>query len=501
MFSEKKYTQVMENLKRRTVPAVVSGLLVASQVLTPVAALAEEAQIEELETPAPIEQVVEAPEEESQETAVQEEAPQEEVQEIQPEASVEEAPETVQNETTEVAPEETQETIGATPIEQAFGVVEAQAETPDVLGARRTTPTVAEVHSLDPIQTQTTPSSLAAQLIPAVTTKQDTTYVSHHYTENLTTEKFISSIGEEARQIAQENDLYASVMIAQAILESNSGQSGLAKTPNNNLFGIKGVWTDEEGQTHAVQMATMEDDGEGNLVQIMANFRAYDTTSDSLRDYANLLHNTDTGMGKFYSPTWKSNTNSYVDACNYLQGRYATDTSYSAKLQSLIETYNLTRFDDPLGYEIKGTIYDPENEVSNEDGYRDLTMDDYIKLESVATSLLGTKYVWGGSTPENGLDCSGLTSYVYKEALGIDISRTTYTQQYRGQAVDFKDLRMGDLLFFEKDGDVHHVAMYLGDGNYIHAPHEGDEVKITSMDEYMPTFARRIVNFQVVENQ
>lgn len=313
-------------------------------------------------------------------------------------------------------------------------------------------------------------------------------YVAHHYTQDLTTEMFIASIGEEARQIAQQNDLYASVMIAQAILESGSGGSTLSRAPYNNLFGIKGTWYSEDGQGHTADFATQEDDGTGAHYTINAGFRAYNTTADSLQDYANLLSK---DMRYFYSGALKSHTESFSDAAFFLQGRYATDTTYASQLLDLIETYDLTRYDEALDYTIDGTIADE----TAEGGVRSITMDDYVKLESLATAQLGVTYVWGASDPEVGFDCSGLTSWVYKQVFGMDITRTSYTQQYQGVEVDFDDLRLGDLLFFEDGGDVHHVAMYLGDGYYIHAPKPGDQVKITAMDSYTPSFAKRVLAF------
>lgn len=328
----------------------------------------------------------------------------------------------------------------------------------------------------------------------------NTNYVQHHYTANMTTEKFIASIGEEARQIGQEHNIYASVMIAQAILESGSGSSGLSQAPYNNLFGIKGAWTDKDGNKHFVNFNTQEDDGSGNLYTINDSFRAYNTTSDSLEDYARLLTDTENGMGNYYTGTWKTNTSSYEDACNALQGTYATDTSYASKLKGIIEAYDLTRFDEKLDYELDGEIYDPESKEADERGYRKLTMDDYAKLEAEVTSHLGTPYVWGGSNPEQGFDCSGLTSYVYNKVFGIDISRTADTQALKGEPVDFKDLRMGDLLFFADNSGVYHTGMYLGDGYYIQAPHEGDVVKITAMEDSKPTFARRILKYKKVDD-
>ena len=85
-----------------------------------------------------------------------------------------------------------------------------------------------------------------------------------------TTVAFIAEIGETSRYLAARNDLYASVMIAQAILESDSGQSSLSQKPSYNFFGIKGEYN---GQS--VTLPTWEDDGKGNPYHIDAAFRSY----------------------------------------------------------------------------------------------------------------------------------------------------------------------------------------------------------------------------------
>lgn len=169
-----------------------------------------------------------------------------------------------------------------------------------------------------------------------------------YVSRNLTTEQFISQIGEEARKLCQENDLYASVMIAQAVVESASGSSGLSCEPYNNLFGIKGSY---DGKS--VRMKTQEDDGEGHLETIVAEFRKYPTMLESLEDYVGLLTN-----NSLYNPVKKSNTRSYEDACDYLQGRYATSTSYSRTLKAYIDAYDLTEYDKPVEEAKKGVTLD-----------------------------------------------------------------------------------------------------------------------------------------------
>lgn len=161
-----------------------------------------------------------------------------------------------------------------------------------------------------------------------------------HISPNLTTKSFVKVIGEDARQIAGENNVYASVMIAQAILESASGNSALASAPNYNLFGIKGSY---KGQS--ANFLTSEDDGSGSMFTIRSDFRKYPSYKESLEDYVKLIRGGTDFNNSFYSGTWKTNTKSYKDATKFLTGRYATDTSYNAKLNGLIDAYDLTQYD------------------------------------------------------------------------------------------------------------------------------------------------------------
>lgn len=159
-------------------------------------------------------------------------------------------------------------------------------------------------------------------------------------TKNQTTEEFIQAIGKDAQQIAWDKGLYASVMIAQAILETGSGNSQLARPPHHNLFGIKGSY-----QGKQVSFPTKEDQGNGHLYTIQSAFRQYPSYQESLEDYANLLKNGLTNNPSFYQLTWKEQALTYQEATKALTGKYATDTSYDKKLNALIETYELTTYD------------------------------------------------------------------------------------------------------------------------------------------------------------
>jgi len=109
----------------------------------------------------------------------------------------------------------------------------------------------------------------------------------------------------------------------------------------------------------------------------------------------------------------------------------------------------------------------------------------------VAMQYLGVPYVWGGSTP-SGFDCSGFTMYVYAQ-LGVSLPHNAAMQYGVGVPVSKDQLQAGDLVFFNGLG---HMGMYIGGGQFIHAPHTGDVVKISSLGDswYAQTYvgARRV---------
>ena len=99
---------------------------------------------------------------------------------------------------------------------------------------------------------------------------------------------------------------------------------------------------------------------------------------------------------------------------------------------------------------------------------------------------LGKAYVWGATGADN-FDCSGFTQYVYSHAAGVDISRTTYSQINVGTPVSQDQLQPGDLVF----PHAGHVGLYVGNGQYIHAPQTGDVVKVSPVTRFYA--ARRIL--------
>lgn len=98
---------------------------------------------------------------------------------------------------------------------------------------------------------------------------------------------------------------------------------------------------------------------------------------------------------------------------------------------------------------------------------------------AIAMQYLGVPYKWGGASPETGFDCSGLTMYVFAK-LGVSLPHHAATQFTMGTPVSRDQLEPGDLVFFRGLG---HMGMYIGGGQFIHAPRTGDVVKISSLSE------------------
>ena len=176
--------------------------------------------------------------------------------------------------------------------------------------------------------------------------------------------QFLRNIIPAAQNVARGKDIYTSVMIAQAALESGWGTSALSKAPNHNLFGVKGSYN---GQS--VNMQTLEDSGGQNYYSIQADFRKYPSYQESLEDYADKIVNGISGAPLFYSGAWKSKTNSYQDATAYLTGRYATDTAYGSKLNRIIEQFGLTKYDTETAVNMAEEIASNETTTTTGNSY------------------------------------------------------------------------------------------------------------------------------------
>lgn len=124
-----------------------------------------------------------------------------------------------------------------------------------------------------------------------------------------------------------------------------------------------------------------------------------------------------------------------------------------------------------------------------------------------ALGLVGTPYRYGGNTPEGGFDCSGLIGYVYRDAAGISLPRSTRElSAMRTPDVRRDALKSGDLVFFATNGGraVSHAGIYVGDGRFVHAPSSGGTVRLDSLDnvywQRVYLDAKRVITPELARN-
>lgn len=182
----------------------------------------------------------------------------------------------------------------------------------------------------------TGPETPATATDPSLAPAADSTIDQGEYTIQEPTNgqrTFINRLATAAQQIGAEYDLYPSVIIAQAALESDWGNSRLGRAPFHNLFGVKGYFA---GRTTSQPTSEYQD---GHHLMIVDNFRRYQNDYEALRDYAQTLE------APLYHDVHRQYAKSYRQATHALQGRYATDPQYEQKLNRLIDGYQLTRYD------------------------------------------------------------------------------------------------------------------------------------------------------------
>lgn len=114
------------------------------------------------------------------------------------------------------------------------------------------------------------------------------------------------------------------------------------------------------------------------------------------------------------------------------------------------------------------------------------------KMVNYGLQFVGNRYVWGGNDPHTGADCSGFVKYVYSHVAGVSLPRTSREQARQGTPIKSSQMRPGDLIFYtNRGGTVNHVAMYIGNGQIVHAASRRSGIKISTWNYRTPY---RIVN-------
>ncbi|WP_125565388.1 C40 family peptidase [Companilactobacillus insicii] len=189
------------------------------------------------------------------------------------------------------------------------------------------------------------------------------------------------------------------------------------------------------------------------------------------------------------------------DTLVYNNDNYGSGSQGSVSAGTLLQVSSTLQESDGIWYELSSGGYIPAGvstqitsnraPVSLNGKSKEQTIDDII---SVAKSQLGKPYVWNAKGPDS-YDCSGLMQYVFRQVTGQNIGSWTVPQETAGTKVSLNQLQRGDLVFWGPAGASYHVALYLGNNQYLNALRPGTNVKIdTISSSFEPSFGVRIFN-------
>jgi len=117
------------------------------------------------------------------------------------------------------------------------------------------------------------------------------------------------------------------------------------------------------------------------------------------------------------------------------------------------------------------------------------------KVVNYGLQFVGGRYVWGGTNPNTGADCSGFVQYVMRNSAGVSLPRTSREQAKVGRAIKSSEMRPGDLIFYtNSSGVVNHVAMYIGNGQVVHAASRKSGIKISTWNYRTPKYIRNVMD-------
>ena len=261
------------------------------------------------------------------------------------------------------------------------------------------------------------------------------------YPENV--QSFLNTIGPVAQQVAQENGIYASVMIAQAALESGWGNSALS-TEGHNLFGVK--WN---GTGNYVTMPTQEYYG-GQWHTINAKFQSYNSYYDSLTGYAQLIKN------NFPNSTRANAATPQIAAANLkygVYGSYATDPNYANSLDRMISDYELTRYDVYTGTSSTNQNQQNSNAANSNQHESQISAGNGNQIPDTYTVKAGDS-LWGisqtyGTTVNNLKQINNLSSNVIYvgQVLKLKQQSNSTSNQAPQSTADTYTVQSGDTLW------------------------------------------------------
>lgn len=285
----------------------------------------------------------------------------------------------------------------------------------------------------------------------------DTTSTTHTVVKGDTLWSLAKKYGVSVKALMKANNLSSSTILIGQSLNLRAGMT---------TYGVNGVTTGSSSTAASTNTASSTSTTASSQAP-----KAKKTTTKAKRTTTNTSSNTNTNTAASTANTTSSTNTASTTNTAASSTNTASNTNTAASSSQAVSQA-------PTGSTSTSTATSTASASAS-------------AITSYALTFLGVPYVWGGTTP-SGFDCSGLVQYVYSH-FGINLGRTTYTQQYAGTKISVASAQAGDLYFWGSYGSAYHVAIALGGGQYVMAPAPGQNVMTGSVSSYTPSFAVRVL--------
>lgn len=316
----------------------------------------------------------------------------------------------------------------------------------------------------------------------------------------------VSEVSAAGNVESTESSVTSSTSSQDSLASSSAAESSVSSTPSSEESTLastadSSVSSGESAPSSSVTESSAVSSGSDE--ETSSATEATSSTTSSTADVASETQNTSGNTSSLQS----SETSATSDATAYTSSADSTATDASANINSSYGAAAVSSSESSAGQQynqLSSTTNRNGNLVNLSTGSvsqivnsntTQSTSGNSAAIIALAQQLVAQNipYVWGGGTPSTGFDCSGLVSYVFKNAAGISLPHSSVEQEMYTQKKSVSQAQPGDLLFWGTPGASYHVAIYIGNNQYIAAPKPGLNVRVETISpNFLPSFAGSI---------
>ncbi|MCT8385459.1 NlpC/P60 family protein [Leuconostoc mesenteroides] len=319
----------------------------------------------------------------------------------------------------------------------------------------------------------------------------------------------VSEVSAAGNVESTESSVTSSTSSQDSLASSSAAESSVSSTPSSEESTLastadSSVSSGESAPSSSVTESSAVSSGSDE--ETSSATEATSSTTSSTADVASETQNTSGNTSSLQSSE-TSATSAASDATAYTSSADSTATDASANINSSYGAAAVSSSESSAGQQynqLSSTTNSNGNLVNLSTGSvsqivnsntTQSTSGNSAAIIALAQQLVAQNipYVWGGGTPSTGFDCSGLVSYVFKNAAGISLPHSSVEQEMYTQKKSVSQAQPGDLLFWGTPGASYHVAIYIGNNQYIAAPKPGLNVRVETISpNFLPSFAGSI---------